>query len=111
MDEALLRHIASDIAEPMIVILTALAGLGGAMFWIYKKVIKPAVTTIDALNEIVSYHLKTNGGRSLLDKVNRMERSAMLSSVAESKFHKEVIERLEKLESNTKVLLPEEIHD
>lgn len=112
MDQDFLRHIASDFAEPTIVILTAMAGLGGSMFWTYKKVIKPAITTIDALNEIVSYHLKTNGGKSLLDKVNRMEKAALVSSVSEAKFHKEVLDRLTALESNTKALvIPEELND
>lgn len=99
LDPQTLDHLAHDYAEPSIVILTALAAIFGAMLATYKKVIKPTIITIDALNELVAYHLQSNGGKSLLDKVNKLERNISTTSVSEAKFHKEVLERLARVET------------
>ena len=96
-----LDHLANDYAQPLIVILAALAAIGGAGLWGYRKVLRPTIATIDAIQEIVAYQLQPNGGSSLVDRFKKMERNLATGQVADAKFQANILHRLSKVEAAT----------
>lgn len=112
MDE--LIQIASDYAESIITISGALAAIGAVAVWIYRKIFRPAIQTIDAINELISVQLNANGGYSLIDKVNRLETyhvQQLLTNKELTKSQRDIVDRLRRVESQTcpYIILPEEI--
>jgi len=69
-----MMNLIADYAEPLLIILGAMGAVGAAMLWIYRKLIRPSVLMLIAVQDIVEYQFKPNKGHSLIDKINSIER-------------------------------------
>ena len=64
----------ADYAEPFMIIIGAMGAVGAAILWMYRKLLKPSVLMLIALQELVEFQFKPNGGTSLVDKIDKIEK-------------------------------------
>ena len=54
--------------------ITFLTATSGAVWWLYRKAIKPFVVRLTAMVELVEAQLTPNHGSSLVDRVNQTQK-------------------------------------
>ena len=72
MVKLIIQHIADNL-QILVNIVVSTGIIGGAIIWLYRKVLAPVHHRISIIGDIIERELLPNGGSALVDKIKRIE--------------------------------------